>query len=48
MEEKTKKEIPEEELLSEEDLDQVVGGAGLRHVKKVQTVEISEDTLSKI
>ena len=40
MEEKTKKEIPEE--------DQVVGGAGLRHVKKVQTVEISEDTLSKI
>ena len=30
MEEKTKKEIPEEEVLSEEDLDQVVGGAGLR------------------
>lgn len=48
MEENTKKAVPEEEALSDEDLDQVVGGAGLRHVKKVETVDISEDTLSKV
>ncbi len=48
MDEKNKKEIPEEIVLSEDDLDQVVGGTGLRHVKKEQTVDISEDTLSKI
>lgn len=49
MAEETKKEVAnEEEIISDEELDMVAGGAGLRMTKKVQTVDISEDTLSKI
>lgn len=38
----------QEEVLSDEDLDQVVGGVGMQHVKKEQPVDISPDTLAKI
>lgn len=48
--EKKVNEAQEEEMveLSDDDLDMVSGGAGMRRTKKQETVEISEDTMSKI
>ena len=48
MEEKTKREETTEEALSDDELDMVVGGTELRRTKKVETVDISEDTKSKV
>jgi len=48
MDETVKKEELLEEELSEDELDMVAGGAGIRHAKKEKTVDASSDTLSKI
>lgn len=43
-----KEELMEEEELSEDDLEQVSGGAGMRRTKKVETVDISQNTMSRL
>lgn len=43
-----KEELMEEEELSEDDLELVSGGAGMRRTRKVDTVDISQDTMRKI
>lgn len=48
MADEKKNEQLEEEILSDDELDMVAGGAGLRRTQKVETVDISADTLSKI
>lgn len=45
---KNQQELNLEEELSEDDLDQVTGGAGLRQTVKVKTVDISDDVKSRI
>lgn len=50
---KDKKELEnvtsDEDLeLAEEDLEEVSGGTGLRNVQKVETTDISENTLKKV
>ncbi len=47
-EEEKNVEVEEEEELSLDDLAEVSGGAGLRRTKKVETVDISDDTRAKI
>lgn len=47
-EEIKKEELMEEEELSEDDLEQVSGGAGMRRAMKVKTQDISQDTMRKI
>lgn len=45
--EKNENEVSEKEL-SLEELSEVTGGSGLRHVKKEKTFDISEDVKQRI